>query len=83
MKKTGSDPFISRYLLSTGQGNEDPTKKRSHQTGIASAVRIKAGEGARDVLRQSGAAAAALIQNENDRRRAGDLAQWERAVRHT
>lgn len=47
MKKTGSDPFISRYLLSTGQGNEDPTKERARQTGIASAVRIKAGEGAR------------------------------------
>lgn len=72
MKKTGSDPFISRYLLSTGQGNEGPTKERARQTGIASAVRIKAGEGARD-----------LIQNENDRRRAGDLAQRERAARHT
>lgn len=47
MKKTGSDPFISRYLLSMGQGNEGPTKERARQTGIASAVRIKAGEGAR------------------------------------
>lgn len=82
MKKTGSDPFISRYLLSPGQGNEDPTKERARQTGIASAVRIKAGEGALDVLRQRGAAAA-LIQNEDDRRRAGDLAQRERAARHT
>lgn len=81
MKKTGSDPFISRYLLSPGQGNEDPTKERARQTGIASAVRIKAGEGAQDVLRQSGAAA--LIQNEDDRRRAGDLAQRESAARHT
>lgn len=33
MKKIGNDPFISRYLLSTGQGNKHPTKEIACQIG--------------------------------------------------
>lgn len=64
MKKTGSDPFISRYLLSTGQRNAYPTKERARQTGIASAVRIKESRLGKGTGRAAAnGAAATLIQN--------------------
>jgi hypothetical protein len=54
VKKRGNNPFISRYLLSTGQRNKHPTKQTACWVGIASTVRIKAGGGVQDEFLQSG-----------------------------